>query len=110
MKFFVPGTKDEKEAENVYSILRKNMVKKGYQPNDSRIYEIEFDDNGMRLTETVGKPSSSAGESVVAIFNSGDLYLICTTNRGVLRGLPMLAGEWAIVRVETFESETSSVL
>ncbi|MGV3559020.1 hypothetical protein [Larkinella arboricola] len=104
MKFFVPATKNPEEAEKVYGILRKSMLKHRYETTDQRIYSITFDDNGFSLTETVGKPSETSGETIVAIFQSGDLYLICTNNRGVLRGMPMIAGEWAVTNVELFEN------
>jgi hypothetical protein len=103
MKFFVPATKNPEEAEKVHGILRKAMLKHRYETTDLRIYSITFDDNGMRQTETVGKPSETSGETIVAIFQSGDIYLICTNNRGVLRGMPMIAGEWAVTNVELFE-------
>lgn len=103
MKFFVPATKNDAEAEKVYGILRKSMQKHRYETTDQRIYSITFDDNGFSLNETVGKPSETSGETIVAIFQAGDLYLICTNNRGVLRGMPMIAGEWAVTNVELFE-------
>ncbi|GAB3331720.1 hypothetical protein GCM10027299_37630 [Larkinella ripae] len=104
MKFFVPATKNPDEAEKVYGILRKAMLKHRYETSDQRIYSITFDDNGFSLTETVGQPSETSGEPIVAIFQAGDLYLICTNNRGVLRGMPMIAGEWAVTNVELFET------
>lgn len=107
MKFFVPGTKNDQEAENVYGILRKKMTQHRYQPNDARIYEIAFEDNGQTITETVGKHSSIASEPIVAIFETEDVYLICTTNRGILRGMPLLAGKWATVRAEPFEADAA---
>ncbi|WP_234733190.1 hypothetical protein [Tellurirhabdus bombi] len=105
MKFFVPATKDNKEAENVYSILQKKIRQANYKPTDARVYSITFEDNGQELTETVGKSSPIAHENVVAIFETEDIYLICTTNRGILRGLPIAAGKWAITRAELFDAE-----
>jgi hypothetical protein len=105
MKFFVPATKDAKEAENVYGILQKKIRQAKYNPTDVRVYSITFEDNGQELTETVGQSSPIAHENVAAIFETEDVYLICTTNRGILRGLPIAAGKWAITQVETFDAE-----
>ncbi|GAA4405717.1 hypothetical protein GCM10023187_24400 [Nibrella viscosa] len=104
MKFFVPAVKDETEAEKVYGILRKKVIQQhGYQPGPARLYQLVYEENGQEFTDTVGEPSPFGGERVVAIFQAEDKYLVCTANKGVVKGLPMMVGDWAVVRVVPFE-------
>lgn len=42
------------------------------------------------------------GEEVVAIFRS-NAYLVCTANRGVVRGLPILVGRDEVRNLVLFE-------
>ena len=104
MNFFIPSTKDPQEAEKVYEILKKKLAKQhGYETDAGRFYEIEYEENGMQMTNTVGKMDLTIGETVVAILQAGDRYLICTPSRGLLRGHPLVIGDWSVVRVEPFD-------
>lgn len=53
--------------------------------------------NGMNMHCEVGKPLPAyyrtGQEPVLAIFDCGNLYKICTPNRGGLKGEPVLAGK-----------------
>ena len=104
MKFFVPATKDSQEAEKAYLALRRKMAQThGYTPGPARLYQLVYEDNGQEYTETVGEASAFGGERIVAIFQAEDKYFVCTANKGVVKGLPMMVGDWAVVRVVPFE-------
>ncbi|MEZ0611989.1 hypothetical protein ACAW74_25985 [Fibrella sp. WM1] len=103
MKFFVPYVRSEDGAESVYQGIKAFMKGQGHTINDSRIYSISFDHNGKRITDTVGEVSTSNQEPVMAIFDAGTVYLVCTTTRGVIGGEPMLAGKHPTAQVVLFD-------
>jgi len=104
MTFFVPSTKDEAEAEKVYDILRRKLAAQHrYEASPDRIYELEYEETGHRSVLTVGKSDFTLGEVVVAIFRADDRYLVCTPNRGLLKGQPMVVGDWLVLRTEAFD-------
>lgn len=104
MKFFIPAAQDEEQTERVYQAVKKFMVEQGNSISDARIREISFWHNGKKVTEIVGEPSPTNGETVVAIFDAKNLYLVCTFNRGVACGEPMLAGKHHLIQVEPFDA------
>jgi hypothetical protein len=69
---------------------------------DRRIYRLRYVHNGQELTAEVGKPEPLTGEPIIVILDS-DPYLICTPNRGVARGTPILAGRGAVREVVDFD-------
>jgi hypothetical protein len=109
--FFLPGFDDPDVAEQHYAAIKKFAEKQtGWRVSDRRVFRIEYVHNGEDMYAQVGKahpyghPVSweyapdiedpSAGELVVAILESkGGVYLVCTQNRGVNRGEPILAGQ-----------------
>ncbi len=94
MKFFVPAAEDDAQAERVYKSIAE-FVKAPI--NDERIWKLEWIHNSMSMQCEVGKPMPSYYETgddpVLAIFDCGNFYIICTTNRGGVRGEPILAGK-----------------
>ena len=52
----------------------------------------------------VGKPDPRNGELVVAILES-IIYLVCTPNRGVLRGMPLLIAESELTDITDFPAD-----
>ncbi len=92
MEFFVPHASTPEEAEDVWQATRKFQTEGlGWEISDRRIYEIHYRHNGETLTATVGEPEPLTREEVLVILESQS-FLVCTTNRGVLRGMPVLAG------------------
>jgi hypothetical protein len=94
MKFFVPFAVDEAEAESVYrcfaEFIHAPIVKK-------RIWKLTWEHKGIINHAEVGKSitgdSRFGGEPVLAVFELTTLYLICTPNRGGVRGEPIFAGK-----------------
>jgi len=107
MRFFVPPTTDPAVAEQAYdgirSFARESM---GWDVLDRRIYEIKFRDRSGVLTARVGEVLDLRGERglVVAILQS-NTYLICTPERGVMRGIPIMVGANEVEGVTDFEAE-----
>lgn len=92
MKFFLPGAKDDAEAEAVYDSIRKAAKSGiGWDSTHSRIYSISYVVDGREYMSTVGEEDPRVHELVIAILES-TTYLVCTPTRGVLRGDPILVG------------------
>jgi len=94
MKFFIPHAKDEDQAERVYNSIAKFI---SAPVNKKRVQALVWEHNGMEMACEVGGtlPSyyGTRDEPVIAIFDCGNLYQVCTTNRGVIRGEAVLAGK-----------------
>lgn len=91
MKFFIP-TIDSDKAENFLenSIIRF-VESQGFKIlRGKKIYSIIFQHKGKTLIDMVGQISESNNEPIFAILETEDLYLVCTTRRGVTGGEPML--------------------
>jgi hypothetical protein len=93
MKFFVPFAKDPREADATYkSIVAFNTAQMGPLRNQ-RYYAIFYKHDGNELRARVGDPHPLTGEPVIAILRTerqNGPFLICTENRGVVRGEPIL--------------------
>jgi len=107
MRFFLPPSNDPEQAERAYDGIRRfaqeNM---GWEVLDRRIYELTFRDRSGVLTARVGEVFDLRGERglVVAILES-NTYLICTPERGVIRGIPIMVGANEVESVTDFEAE-----
>ena len=94
-------------AEEIYASVRTFMSKVAFKPNDRRIFSVSYRHNGKNYVSTVGELEPE-GEPVIAIFETHNptLYMICTPNRGVVRGDPILAGD--AYSVTNFDPITSA--
>lgn len=94
MKFFLPAADSPQQAEEVYGKIKAFVVEQMGWVRDERYYSLHFRHNGRDHMATVGNEDPLTHELVIAIFRShmesGPFY-ICTPNRGVLRGEPILA-------------------
>jgi len=94
MDFFVPEAKDDIQAEEVYISIAKFIQAPVY---DERIWKLSWRHSGTDMGCEVGKPLPSyyrtGSEPVLAIFDCGNYFKVCTPNRGGLRGEPVLAGK-----------------
>src|SRR5688572_10267272 len=91
MEFFIPYSKDRKQAEDVWNSCRIWTNRNCGAVQLDRIFSIEYVHEGKRWFAEVGQPEPRTGELVIAILN-GITYLVCTPNRGVIRGTPILVG------------------
>ena len=106
MKFFIPFAKDEKQEQEVYSGIKQFVSEElGATISDRHIYSLEYVHEGNSYYAEVGKSHALNGEPVIAILYEElrDLYHVCTTNRGVVRGVPILAGAHSVKSVTHFD-------
>lgn len=104
MKFFVADQNDPEKAEQLYQATKKFAAQTmGWAIGDRRIRSIAFVDQGKRVRASVGQREPCEGGLVIAILES-NTYLICTPDRGVLRGMPLMIGKGEVSEVEDFES------
>ncbi len=92
MEFFVPECETQADAEGIWRAtceFAKQTL--GWAVGERMIFEIRYRAAGNKETATVGKPESSTGEKVQVILES-ESFLVCTENRGVARGMPLLVG------------------
>ena len=93
MKFYIPLSTDDEEAESVYGSICK-FHKATVQ--SKRIYKLYWYNKYAReyVTTEVGNqaPKEYGGELVIAIIEWSNCYLICTPNRGVARGEAIMVG------------------
>jgi len=102
MKFFVPEAENETEALSVWKATRKFAEETlGWEVSERRIFRISYRHDGKAYSVEVGKPDPRIGEVVLVILES-NTYLVCTPNRGVLRGMPILVGRNEVERTADF--------
>jgi hypothetical protein len=119
-EFFIPYIPDPAKAEELWRAV-KNANEAGWAPfTDYRIFRIEYVHGGESMDAQVGEPHAfghpltfdydpdyddpKAGEFVVAIFEkAGGPYVVCTNNRGVVSGGPILVGLEEARRVIYFD-------
>jgi len=101
MKFFVPLTSNEEEAQEILEIISEYL---NVPIPEKKIYKVAYTDNGTEMTATVGEPlDPSYGEGdqlVAAILGTPEKLNICLPTRGVIRGEP-ITGKGRVV--EYFE-------
>ncbi|MCK4626329.1 MAG: hypothetical protein KAV00_13510 [Phycisphaerae bacterium] len=105
MKFFVPGAENNQKAVEVYDGIKK-FVKKTISGDitDRKIYHVSFTHDGKPYEARIGEEGPYASEPVIAILETSGIFLICTPNRGVLHGEPILVGKNDMIHVTDFES------
>lgn len=106
MKFFVPATENEAQAEKVLSSIKKFLEEElGAVTDTRRIFNLLFIHNGKQHYAEIGKFDDVSGEPIIAILHEPkrQIYHICTPNRGVLRGMSILVGAQSVRSSEDFE-------
>lgn len=93
-QFFVPAASSAEEALKVYEATRQFSEEQlGRKTKPKRIERICFDHDGHTWEAVVGEQFTEINELVIAIFEMDQLFIVCTPNRGVLRGEPYLVGK-----------------
>jgi hypothetical protein len=104
MKSFVPD--DPQSAGSLQKRLIEHLRQNGFPVKDRTIQRIEFRDlhnPAKNLQAEVGHPDPMHGETVVAIFESGESFLICTERRNPLEGqMPIIIGRDQVLNVVEF--------
>ncbi|ELR67778.1 hypothetical protein C942_00085 [Photobacterium marinum] len=103
MDFFVPSASSSTQAESVFSSIANHVS----APSQShRVYKLEWQHEGQTCYCEVGKTLPSVfrtDETVLAIFDCGDVYKVCTPNRGAIKFDPIHAIKSAVTNVEYFD-------
>ena len=103
MKFFIPGTKDNQKAQEVFEGIKKFAQETtGWQITNRKIFKIQYYHNNREYIVEVGKLDKITKEIVMVILES-NAFLLCTPNRGVLRGSPIYIGTNEVDSIEDFE-------
>lgn len=103
MKFFLPAADSPEQEERVLNAIADFT---GFSIPSPRIYSLTFVHEGNIFTATVGEraPHNEAGP-VIAILEQpkSRLFAVCTQDRGVIRGGPILVGQAAVRELVRFE-------
>ena len=107
MKFVIPASDDDSQAEFLYDSIRKFAVLQTRSLlSERRVFSIEYMMDGQRYWAEVGKFNPGVGEQVFAILETdSSSYLVCSPNRCVYRNDPMHVESRQIRRVVYFEDE-----
>ena len=92
MKFFIPFSSDDEQAESVLDATSKFT---GFPIPERRIYQIDYSHNGTKMRATVGEPADDYYREegpVIALLKNESCLAICTKDRGVVRGTPIFVG------------------
>jgi len=101
-KFFIPKAKDDAQAQEVWKCVKKFAEETlDWDISDRRIFSIAYQKHGKDYCVEVGKPDPRNGELVVVILESMT-YLVCTPNRGVLQGMPLLIAKSELTDITDF--------
>lgn len=98
-EFFVPAAESPEQEQRVVDSVRQHLGEQlGSEFSEAHFYRLEYVHDGEHHVATVGEPSSVNGEPVVMILYepARSLFHVCTTNRGVLRGMSILVGERSV--------------
>lgn len=104
MEFTVPAAHSLDDALDIFNGVKKYMNMQGHYPFDKPVQWIEYTHNGIKETAEVNQFTVVNKERVILIFECENLFLICTPERGVIRGEPILVGRHEIKKVVYFDS------
>lgn len=90
MKFAVPHTHSDEQAEQIWANLRSFLTQLGFSTTERRIQKVYFRRNGKDYEAEVGEVFRDLREKAIIILEAAcpKLIYLCTTNRGVVRGKP----------------------
>ena len=108
MEFFIPHAETSDASERIYQQIKKTTQSRlGGLISERRIFRIEFMQDRTTYEIEVGKNANfhEVKEEVMAIYEWGDTYLLCTPSRGVDPRFPMpiIISKSSTTRVEDFE-------
>jgi hypothetical protein len=104
MKFFLPDHEDKKLVSDAYGAIKK-LAKRttGWDVTNRKINYIKYCHKGRYYEAKVGERETQQGELVIAILESTVAFLVCTRNRGVSWGMPMLVGKTEVTSIKDFD-------
>jgi len=93
--FFVGKIKNPDKAEEAWTALVKFAELQGFNLTSRRIFQLHYRHDSQEYVAQVGLPEEgdASTDIVWAILESDPFYLVCKTNRGAVRGTPILVGK-----------------
>lgn len=99
MKFYVPDAKDSNAIWVGTKKFTEDTMARQY--SNRKVFRIDYTHNGKSFTAEVGRFDQD--EEKILVILEGDPYVVCTENRGVYRGAPIMVGKHNIQNVVYFE-------
>jgi len=103
-RFFVPGKGYGEQSDLAYQGLARTFDVTAIDP---RISGLAWKHNGMKIIAEVGSPLPkyflTGEEPVLAIFDRGDHFIICTDSRGESTRIPVYAGKSGCSKINYFD-------
>jgi hypothetical protein len=104
MKFFIPKMGPE-NAEVFYAGIRTFLAEQlGFPLTDRRVQRLSYTNKGQRHEAVVGRQLQTGHETVFAILETPQAYLICTPRQGVAGQLPVVVKRKDVVELVDFDS------
>jgi hypothetical protein len=108
MKFFIPSM-GPGNAEAFYQGIRTFVAGQwGHEPTERRVFRLAYTDRGERVESQVGRQQGSDHETIYAILEAPDAYLVCTPQHGVAALAPYVIPRKHVVEVVDFETSTQA--
>ena len=103
MKFFIPRLGPD-NAEVFYTGIRNGLADDfGFRLTARRVQRLSYTIKDQRQDAVVGKQIGTAHETVFAIFETSDAYLICTPQQGMTGTPPMRVKRKDVVELADFD-------
>jgi hypothetical protein len=108
MKFFIPSM-GPGNAEAFYKGIRTFVADSwGHEPTERRVYMVAYTLGGERVEVQVGKQHGKGFETIYAILEVPDAYLVCTPKHGVAASPPFKVKRTDVLEVVDFETATEA--
>jgi len=104
MKFFIPATKKEQSEDFYNNTIVRYIESLGFKLlKANRIYMLSYMFNGNNLSDKVGQNCGINGEPIFAILETDEMFLICTTYRGIAGETPLQLEKEFVNGIEYFD-------
>lgn len=102
-KFWIPAAENDEQAERLLASIAA-FNHRPVPPIDERLRRVAYRHNGEYYVAEVGQPVDPyyCENGVVVAILPGDPLLVCSANRGVLRGEPIYVGKDTILLARFF--------
>lgn len=105
MTFFFPTANDIHHAEHLYDTLRQRVRNLSGPVSDKRIYCLKFRrGEEVEIVAVGGTFRALGGEPVLAIFEVGSGFEVCTWHHGGFDGKPLEISRDAVITSEPFHA------
>jgi hypothetical protein len=103
--FFFPGAASPEQGEQYREAVVRFARDNGYPATPRRIFRLRHQVDDVERVDEVGQiESQDRREVVVAILESGKLFLVVTSSRGFMRGAPIPYHRDEVLEVTEFPS------